>query len=76
MTDTNIKVTVPKLILLTDWDKYFDYPKLGTLRKLVFNAESNGFKKVIRRIQSRILINVSEFFNWVDETNGKIKRTA
>lgn len=70
MLNAKIEVTVPKLILLTDWNKYFDYPKLGTLRKLVFCAETNGFKKVIRRIQSRVLIDVSEFFKWVDETNG------
>lgn len=63
-------VLVPNLILLTDWNNYFDYPTLGTLRKLVFNEETNGFHKVIRRIKSRILINVQEFFNWVDETNG------
>lgn len=70
MTNNNIEITVPKLILLTDWNNYFDYPTLGTLRKLVFNEEANGFHKVIRRIKSRILINVQEFFKWIDETNG------
>lgn len=68
----NENVNVPVLILVTDWNKYFDYTKLGTLRKLIFEADTNGFNKVIRRIQSRVLINVSEFFKWVDETNGII----
>ncbi len=70
--DINENVNVPVLILVTDWNKYFDYPKLGTLRKLIFEADTNGFNKVIRRIQSRVLINVSEYFKWVDETNGII----
>ena len=57
-------------ILLTDWNKYYSYPKLSTLRSLVFHAEHNGFKKVIRRINSRILIKVSAFFDWIEEQNG------
>ncbi len=68
----NTEIVVPNLILLTDWNNYFDYPKLGTLRKLVFNKEKNGFNKVIRKITSRILIDVSAFFQWVDEINGII----
>lgn len=59
-----------RLILVTDWNKYFDYPTLGGLRALIFNADKNGFNKVIRRIQSRVLINVEDYFNWVDEING------
>lgn len=59
-----------KLILLTDWNKYFSYPKLSTLRALVFNAETNGFAKVIRRINKRVLIKVDAFFDWVEEQNG------
>ena len=59
-----------KLILLTDWNKFFSYPKTSTLRALVFNAEKNGFDKVIRRINKRVLIKVDEFFNWVEEQNG------
>lgn len=59
-----------KLILLTDWNKFFSYPKISTLRALVFNAEKNGFDKVIRRINKRVLIKVDAFFDWVEEQNG------
>lgn len=59
-----------RLILVTDWNKYFDYPTLGGLRALIFNADKNGFNKVIRRIQSRVLINVDAYFKWVDEINN------
>ena len=57
-------------ILLTEWNKYYSYPKLSTLRHLVFHAETNGFKKVVRRINSRVLIKVSAFFDWIEEQNG------
>ena len=69
MENTNETINVPKLILVTKWNKYFDYPTLGALRALIFNAEKNGFNKVIRRIQSRVLINVEAFYDWVEEIN-------
>ena len=60
-----------ELILVTDWEKYYSYPKLGTLRALIFNADKNGFNKVIRRIGGRILIKVSAYFDWVEEQNQR-----
>lgn len=42
---------------------------IGGLRALIFNADKNGFKKVIRRIGGRVLINESDFFNWIEEIN-------
>ena len=57
-------------ILLTEWEKHYSYPKLSTLRHLVFHAKTNGFDKVVRRIGSRVLIKVSAFFEWVEEQNG------
>ncbi len=45
---------------------------VGTLRALIFNAERNGFNKVFIRFsptgkRGRILINVSKFFEWLEE---------
>lgn len=58
------------LIHIMDWSKHYDYPSLSMLRKLVFNAQTNGFKKVIRKIGKKVYLNESEFFKWVDEQNG------
>lgn len=58
------------LVLVTEWNKYFSYPTLSLLRKLIFNAETNGFKKVVRRIGRRVYIKVDAFFEWIDEQNG------
>jgi hypothetical protein len=59
-----------RLIPVTQWIDYHPYPTLGALRALVFNEHKNGFNKVVRRINSRVLISEQDFFKWVDETNG------
>jgi len=35
------------LVLVTEWSKHFSYPTLSLLRKLILNAETNGFKKAV-----------------------------
>lgn len=58
-----------RLIPIPHWCDYHDYPTVGGLRALVFNAGTNGFDKVIRRINGRVLIKESAFFQWVEEIN-------
>ena len=60
-----------RLIPVTKWNDYYNYPTIGGLRALIFNADKNGFNKVIRRIGSRILLNEQAFFDWVEEINDK-----
>lgn len=60
----------PKLIPLTRWNDYHPHPPIGGLRHLVFHAQSNGFDKVIRRVGSRILLDESAYFSWVDEQSA------
>ena len=53
-----------------DWP--FSYPSPGGLRSLIFQAEKNGFDKVIRRVGPRkILLSVSAFQEWVELQNAK-----
>ena len=42
----------------------------GTLRAYIFNADSNGFREVIRRIGARVYIKENAFFQWVEHLNG------
>jgi len=56
-----------RLIPLTTWPSLHNYPPLGQLRALVFNAKQNGFERCIRRIGKRFLIDEAEYFAWVDE---------
>lgn len=40
----------------------------SALRHLIFDASSNGFSKVIRRVGKRkLLLDEEAFFRWVDE---------
>ncbi len=63
------------LLTLQQFNELYPAFTLGTLRRLIFNASNNGFNKVIRRIsptggRGRIFINVSAFFEWVEEQNS------
>jgi hypothetical protein len=41
------------------------------LRHLIFDAQANGFSKVIKRIGKRkILLDEQAFFDWVSEQNN------
>lgn len=61
--------TTPKYIPVTKWNDYFDWPTEKGLRYLIFKAKEKGFEKVIKRPAGRILIDVEQFHQWV-ENNG------
>ena len=67
-----------KLVPLTEWPSRFGWPPLGGLRSMVHNAEKNGFHRVIRRVGTRVLLDVDEWNAWVDtqdaEASAKLKR--
>jgi hypothetical protein len=50
-----------------DMNKYYPAFKESTIRNLIFNEETNGFKRCIRRIGKKILIDLTKFEQWVDE---------
>ncbi len=57
-------------VAISKWNLRHEWPTERGLRNLVFNAESNGFDKVIRRVGRRVLIHEGRFMEWV-ETQGK-----
>lgn len=50
-------------------EKHPAFPQ-GSLRNLIFQAETNGFKRCIRRINSKVLLDEREVFSWVDQQNN------
>lgn len=60
-----------RLIPLTRWNDYHDFPTVSALRHFVFFEEQNGFHKVIKRILKRIYICEKSFFEWVEEQNKR-----
>ncbi len=59
-----------KLIPVPKWNNYHEWPTQAALRYYIFNAEFNGFNKVIKRVGRRILIDENQFFLWVENQNG------
>ena len=43
---------------------------------MVHNAEKNGFHRVIRRVGTRVLLDVDEWNLWVDAQNGILQEGA
>ena len=58
-----------RYIPVTKWNEYHDWPTLGGLRHLIFQAKHgkvNGFDKVVKRAGRRVLIDETAFFKWVE----------
>lgn len=64
-------MAINKYLTVRQWVNEHPWPPIGGLRHLIFNAEANGFNKVIRRIGRRVLIDEDEFFNWVNTQGAK-----
>ena len=60
-----------RLIPVSLWNKYHDWPSIAGLRYLIFNCDRNGFSTVIRRIGRRVLLSEPNFFEWVEQQNKK-----
>ena len=55
-----------RLLTVSEWAKVHTWPPEGGMRHLIFNASTNGFDQVIRRVGRRVLIDESAFFQWVN----------
>ena len=56
-----------RVIALTRWPDFHDYPSVAGLRWLVFNSKHNGFSNVIGRAGRRILIDEAEYFRYLKD---------
>lgn len=64
----------PKLIPASKWNEHHEWPPIGGLRHLIFFAPLNNFKKVVKRVGRRVLIDEQAFFEWLEEQNNKRER--
>jgi len=60
---------IDRLIPITKWGNYYDYPSVSSLRWMVFNEKTNGFHTVVRRVGSRVMLKEKAFFEWVEKQN-------
>ncbi len=64
---------MPKLIPIPKWKEHHEWPTEAGLRYYIFNAEFNGFNKVMKRVGRRILIDESKFFEWVEQKDRSVR---
>lgn len=55
-----------RLIPVSKWNEYHDYPSVSALRSLIFNKDVNGFHVCIRKVGRRVLICEKSFFEYVN----------
>lgn len=68
----DLQLVQRRLFTVPQWNLHHTWPTLGGLRSLIFHADENGFRTVIRKVRGRILIDEQAFFTWVDaEGMGK-----
>ena len=66
----NSVVRVPRLVPVADWDKYAAWPSVAGLRKMIFEARTNGAHAWIRRCGRRVLVDVDAFHRWIEAQSG------
>lgn len=64
------KAVGTRLIPVSKWNEYHDWPPPGGLRHLIYYSKGNGFQSVIRRVGRRLLIDEAAFFAWVETQSG------
>ncbi len=63
-----------ELIPVTKWNQYHVWPTTNALRHLIWEADKNGFNKVIRRVGRTVLLDEESFFQWVEDQNPPNKK--
>lgn len=66
----NTETNRPRIIPVTQWNKYHSWPPIGGLRSLIFNAKSNGIGQCIKKVGKSVLIIEDEFLNWLKNHPG------
>lgn len=69
MNKQNITQPTKKLFTVKEFVQAGYYTNEGGIRALIFHADKNGFNKVIRRINRKILLDVDAFYQWIDDLN-------
>lgn len=64
----------PIIIRLSQWNKHYPYPSLGTMRNLIARREENNASEFLNMINGRFYINVEKFQKWL-ESQPTLRRT-
>lgn len=61
-----------RLIPVTKWPQFHEWPSVYGLRHLIFWEKTNGFDRVVVRVGRRVLLDEEAFFNWVEEQRQSV----
>lgn len=56
-----------RLIPVTKWNQYHQWPRVNGLQQLIFHADAINFKNVIVHVRCHILIDEVAFFDWLNK---------
>ncbi len=66
----HVKIDKNKLIPLSQWSKFHDYPSIASFRHIIFHEKTNGASMFVSRVGRKIYIDEEKFNQWV-KTNPK-----
>ena len=66
---SHINQTTPRLLTVNQFAEEHKFVTSAGLRFIIFNENSNGAKKAIKRIGRKVLIDEAAFFQWIEEQN-------
>jgi hypothetical protein len=61
--------STPRYIPVTKWNEHYEWPPIGGLRHIIFNAETNGFAPAIKRVGRSVLMDAPKFWEIVEQKN-------
>ena len=73
VTAEPLSPSTPRLYTVRDFCARHGWASMGGIRALIFNAETNGFCRCIRRIGRRVLLDEGQVFAWI-ESNPNERR--
>lgn len=67
-----------RMIPLTQWNDYHDWPTVSGMRWYYFNRSLNGLEeaRVVCRAGRRLLVDEAAFFRWVRQPPGEARSAA
>jgi len=63
-----------RLIPVSKWNEFHEWPPVGGMRHLIFFRNENGFAKILKRPNRTWLIDEKAFFKWVSEKKYKPRK--
>jgi hypothetical protein len=66
--------TSDRFLTVRQWTEQYPWPPLGGVRHLLFNAKSNGFDVVARRVGRRVPLSENAMQAFIEKNGGQNAR--